>query len=69
MTYLFWLAAACFVIAMLLLGLIILLLVVDMGTGIARLVRSDSRLGKPHHTCERRFGLAHFYRAYGRGDK
>jgi len=67
--YLFWLSAVCFVVATLLLGIVLLLLVLDMGTGIFLLTRSKSRLGKPHHTCERRFGLAHFYRAYGKGDK
>ena len=67
--YLFWLSAVCFVIATLLLGIIFLLLVLDMGTGIFRLLRTNSRLGKPHHTCERRFGINHFYRTYGKGDK
>ena len=51
------------------LGFVLLLLVLDMGTGIFRLTRENSRLGKPHHTCERRFGIDHFYRTYGKGDK
>ena len=67
--HLFWLSAIFFVLGMLAFCAFTLLALANIGTGIYRLRRSKSRLGKPHHTCERRFGLAHFYRTYGKGDK
>lgn len=69
LTCLLWVAAACFALSFILLAVITLLVLVDIGTGIFKRMRKDSRLGEPHHTCERRFGLKHFYRVYGKGDK